>query len=124
MWALAAVVAAFALFLAALALLIFVGFRFYTLAITLDSAILHELRSRSVAAPASGSPETASSLLGSQLREFISSRMKPTDGEFIANTDEELFIQEQIKNLRDQGHGGLTDEELRSFVSQAVADKV
>lgn len=124
MLAIAALLAAAALFIAALALLVWVGFRYYTLAINLDSAILKELVSRPMSIPIAGSQPTSESLLGNQLKEFIASRMKPTDGEFITNTDEELFIQEQIKNLRDQGQGGISEEEMKAFVSQAVTEKV
>lgn len=123
-FALAAVLFSGALFLAALALLAWVAYRFLSVVIAQDSAILREIQSRPQILSAPGSQATTESLLGSQLKQFIADRMKPTDGEFIANTDEEMFIQEQVKNLRDSGHGGISEAEMEQFVRQAVSEKV
>jgi hypothetical protein len=124
MYATAVLVAACALLLFALAVVVYVAYRFLSLALVVDAAILSELRSRSVQpSQLAADPATHETLLGSQLKQFIAERMKPTDGGYEVNSDEELYIQEQVKRLRDQGNGGLTDEELKSFISQAVSEE-
>jgi len=119
MFELAALLCAGALFIAALALLVYVAYRFLSLAISLDSFILRELQSRPqvVSSPAA---DTSGSILQSQLKEFIANRLKPTDGAFEFNTDEELFLNETIQNLRAQG---IKEEELDAFMKHAVTVK-
>ena len=124
MFALAALLAAAALFIAALALFLWVTFHYWNIALSLGSAILSELRSRPVTSLSTQPAASTEAVLGSQLKQFIKDRMSPTEGDFVTNSDEELFIQEQVKNLRDQGNGGISEEELQAFVRQAVSDKV
>lgn len=115
----AAALAAAALFAAALALLVWVICTQLGVLVVQAIAILHELKTHP-AIVAGATASTSESILGGQLKEFISSRMKPTEGEFVTNSDEELFLQEQIKILRDQG--GLSEEEIEAFVRQGVTE--
>lgn len=95
-FAIALLVFAFAFFLFALAALIYVAYRFLSLAISMDSYILKELQSR----PASIPPADPTSINDSMLRRFMASQEKPTEGDFVFNTDEELAIAEEVRKLK------------------------
>ena len=103
-------------FLFGLACVIYVAMRFLIIAISLDAAILREFKGQSAAVGrALGDiPEKEE-----KLKSFIQSRMTPTEGEFVPQSEEEQFIQEQVEHLRRQG---MTDEELDAFVRQAAGD--
>ncbi len=115
----AAAIAASALFIAAISLLVWVVSTQLSVLISQSIAVLQELRIRT-GITAAGAAPTSESILGSQLKDFIANRLKPTDGDFITNSDEELYLQEQIKALRDQG--GLTEQEIEAFVRQGVTE--
>jgi|GEM_PF-2911151 hypothetical protein len=114
---LAILLVAAAFFLAALSAVIYVAYRFLLMALSVDAALLREFKATPRQLQEAKSTEN---VLGGQLREFIAARMKPTEGEFVGNTDEEMFIQEQIKLAEAQG---MTAEEIKAFMSQAVTDK-
>jgi hypothetical protein len=46
--------------------------------------------------------------------------MTPTEGDFTPVSEEEQFIQENVEHLRRQG---MTEEELDSFIRQAVGSE-
>jgi hypothetical protein len=115
---LAVLLSASGLFLFGLACVIYVAFRFLALVLSLDAAILKEFQMNT---NAYRDAARTNPIQESKLKDFIQSRMAPTDGDFIPVSDEEAFLQEQITELRGKG---LTDEELEAFVRQAVSDKV
>lgn len=122
MLAIAALSASVALLIFAIALLAWVVFSFQSTALQMGLALIHELRSARSVSQIASSP-TSESLLGSQLKQFIADRMKPTDGGFEVNSDEELYLAEVVKKLRDESAGGITDVELEAFVRQSVTEK-
>ena len=109
-----------ALFILAITALTWVALRFGALVLSMEVGILKEFKSQHAAVQQviqgpDGPVET-----GNKLKDFIKSRFSPSEGEFVAPNDEEQFIQEQVEHMR---HQGLTDEELDSFIRQAVTDK-
>lgn len=115
----ALLLAAGGLFLVGLAAVVYVAYRFLALALSMDMAMLREFRVQANASEKAA--QSAGPVLGDRLREFISSRMAPTEGEFVPTSDEEMFIQEQVEHLRRQG---LTEEELEAFMRQAVGTDI
>ncbi len=119
-------------FLFAAACVIYVAFRFLSLVLTLDMAMLREFKYQAIntgqaistASQAVTSAEEAmkaNSVQPSKLREFIAARMSPTQGDFTPYSEEEAFINESVEHLRRQG---LNDDELDAFVRQAVGTDI
>jgi hypothetical protein len=115
MWQIAVLLAAGALFMGGLAAVLYVAYRFLLLSLTMDSALHREISAmRQALMVQNHTPETT---MGSQLKSFISERLKPTEGDFVVNTDEELFVQEQLAQLQAQG---FRKDEAEAFMRQAV----
>ena len=112
------VLLASALLLLGLACVIYVAYRFLIIVLSLDAAILHEFKGqgRNVEKMAKAGP-----IQEDKLKSFIQARMTPTEGDFVPQSDEEAFINEQVEHLRRQG---LTDEELDLFIRQANGTEI
>lgn len=108
------------LFLFGLACVVYVTYRFLSLVLSMDMAMLREVKlsSRVMASPP---VETGQEPIQSQLRSFIQSRMAPTDGDFVGQSDEEMFIREQAEELKDRGVLDATEIDL--FVKE-MAQKI
>lgn len=104
-----------AMFCFGIASVIYVAFRFLSIAISLDSAILRGIKNK----PQEQVQQPTEPPLESKLREFISSRLAPTQGDFVPYADEVAFLNEQVESLRSKG---LTEEELNQFIRQAVTE--
>jgi hypothetical protein len=100
--------------LSGVAAMIYVAYRFLALVLSMEVGILKEFQ---------GSQKAVNIALAdvprkeSQLKEFIKARMAPTEGDFVGADDETQFLNEQVTHLRNQG---LTEDELESFIRQAV----
>jgi hypothetical protein len=114
LWSWAAFLFAAGVCLTGLASVVYVAFRFLSLVVSMEAGILREFKgnSKAVDKALADIPQKEA-----KLREFIAARMSPTEGEFVPQSDEEAFINEQVEHLRRQG---MTDDELDAFVRQAV----
>lgn len=97
---------------------VYVAFRFLSLALSMEVGILREFRAQTKGVQ---QVLTQAPAAEATLKEFVKSRFSPTEGAFEAYSDEEAFIQERVEDLRRQG---MTPEELDAFVRQAVGSDV
>jgi hypothetical protein len=97
---------------------IYVAFKFLSLAISLDAALLREFK---VQNQHDIKMDANNPITSDKLKSFIASRFTPTDGDFVPYSDEEAFLNERVAELRAKG---LTDEELQSFIKQAVGTDI
>lgn len=123
---LAAVVIAFAILVSTLTAFAYVSLRFAMMALSMDAALLREFKvaSKHIADISQSNREILNSSgenLQTKLRDFVASRMSPTEGEFIHQTDEEAWLAEQLNNARAEG---MSKEEIQAFVSQAIGADV
>jgi hypothetical protein len=118
MWAWSGFLFSIGLCLTAFAASLYVALRFLLLVISMEAGILREFKnsSKAVDRALSDIPEKEA-----KLKSFIQSRMAPTDGEFVPQSDEEAFINEQVDHLRRQG---MTDDELDAFIRQAAGTDI
>ena len=118
MWMTSALLASAGFFLFSLSCVLYVAFRFLILVLSLDSAILREFKGQIGRVD----QVTAQGPINEKkLKDFIQSRMAPTEGDYHPYSDEEAFIQEKVEELR---HQGMTQEELDAFVRQAVGSDI
>lgn len=113
-WQLCLVLLCGAIALVAAASFVYVTFRFLSMALSLDAALLREFKG--IRTPQA---HQAALTLDDQLKQFINSRMKPTDGDFVPSSEEDLFINEQVNRLREQGD--FSEEEIKQFVHELAA---
>ena len=107
-----------ACFLFALAIFLWLGLRFGALILSMEIGILKEFGGiKGTFQPVIQQHEKTEN----KLKDFIKSRFAPTEGEFISQSDEEQFLQEQVEHLRNQG---LNQDELDAFVRQAVGTDI
>lgn len=120
-WQICAILVSGGLFLFGLGCVIYVSFKYLSMAIGLDAMLSRQLQSQmsammqqpQMAPGVAGQPN-----LADQLRQFMSAQKMPqTDGEFIPYSDEEAAVREEVEKLRKKG---LSEEELNNFVNQAV----
>jgi hypothetical protein len=102
----ALLVFACALFIGALSLLIFVGYKFL-LAIHIDLNVIRECILR---------PNLKSGNPG-LMREVLASRQPSTDGDFVFNTDEELAVDEEIRKAK-AAMGQMSAEDEKELAAQ------
>jgi len=97
---------------------VYVAFRFLSLALSMEVGILREFKTQN-----SGVRQilTQTPAAEATLKDFVKSRFAATEGDFQAYNDEEAFIQERVEDLRRQG---MTQEELDAFVRQAVGTDI
>ena len=104
-------------FLAALAVFVYMCLRFLHMARDGDMDLLRRVESmkRNMAQTQMRSGGTAGELVVNP----FAPQQEATDGDFIVNTDEESFLQEQIRVA--DSHG-MKPEDIESFVRQAVTE--
>jgi len=107
-----------ALFVFANALVIYVAFRFLSLALSVDASLLREFTKLEIK---TDEHLRSTPLQADKLKSFIQSRMTPTEGAFEPYNEEELFLQQQVEHLR---RSGMTDEECDAFIRQAVGTDI
>lgn len=107
-----------ALFVFAVALMGYVAFRFLSLALSLDAALLREFIK---VENKTDEHLRSSPVQPDKLKSFIQSRMTPTEGTFEPYDEEELFVQQQVEHLR---RAGMTEEECEAFIRQAVGTDI
>jgi hypothetical protein len=111
MWIIIALILSLSVLALSLAGLGYVLYRFLSLIVSMEVGILKEFGSF----VGSGKQN-----MFNKIKEFAQAGMKPTEGDYVPYDDEEAFVAEQVNKLKNKG---LTDEELDSFVRQAVTDQ-
>lgn len=108
----AILLAASGLFLFGLSCVIYVAYRFLSLVLSLDAAMLREFK-LNVRSP--------NPVLGRKIEYPTQPNTEPTEGSFEPTSDENMYVQEQVEQLR--GIQGLSDADLASAIRQAVGDQ-
>jgi hypothetical protein len=109
-----------ALFCISLAAVLYVAYKFLAVVTTLDMAILR-IQANARPQPFIPTAENEAAVLSTHLKMAMSGKIPTTEGEFIASSDEELFVQEELEKLK-----SLDDKNnyLESVLKKTKAEKL
>jgi hypothetical protein len=111
--------AAAALFVFALACLVYVAFKFLSLGISLDAMLSRQLYMQQLQQASQQQVKQPGQQFSQQFQNELHDFMNrpQTEGEFIPASDTESFVREEAEKLRKKG---MSEEEMQQFIQQAV----